>query len=98
MLFSGIFGLISMLFLSVHKNLHIVFALLSLLVGSVGVAIADVTIDACVVQNSGSHQTLAADMRSLCSLSASIGALVGFSISGIFVHLIGPRVRAIFLF
>ncbi|KAK1369975.1 Biopterin transport-related protein BT1 [Heracleum sosnowskyi] len=90
-IFAGIFGLISMLFLSLHKNLHILFALLSLLVGSAGVAIADVTIDACVAQKSGSHPSLAADMQSLCSLSASIGALIGFSISGIFVHLIGPR-------
>ena len=96
-LFSGIFGLISMLFLSLHKSLHIAFALLSLLVGSAGVAIADVTIDACVAQKSGSHPSFAADMQSLCSLSASIGALVGFSISGIFVHLIGPRVCANFL-
>ncbi|WOG83989.1 hypothetical protein DCAR_0103168 [Daucus carota subsp. sativus] len=90
-IFAGIFGLVSMLFLSLHKNLHILFALLSLLVGSAGVAIADVTIDACVAQKSGSHPVLAADMQSLCSLSASIGALIGFSLSGIFVHLIGPR-------
>ncbi|WOG83990.1 hypothetical protein DCAR_0103169 [Daucus carota subsp. sativus] len=90
-IFAGIFGLISMLFLSLHKSLHIAFALLSLLVGSTGVAIADVTIDACVAQKSGSHPSFAADMQSLCSLSTSIGALVGFSISGIFVHLIGPR-------
>ncbi|KAG2700374.1 hypothetical protein I3760_07G227200 [Carya illinoinensis] len=34
---------------------------------------------------------LAADMQSLCALSSSIGALVGFFISGIFVHLIGPK-------
>ncbi|KAL8108811.1 hypothetical protein AgCh_025052 [Apium graveolens] len=59
--------------------------------GSAGVAIADVTIDACVAQKSGSYPSRAADMQSLCSLSASIGALIGFSISGIFVHLIGPR-------
>lgn len=90
-IFAGIFGLISMLFLSLHKMLHIVFALLSLTVGSTGVAIADVTIDACVAQKSGSHPSLAADMQSLCSLSRSIGALVGFCISGIFVHLIGPK-------
>ncbi|KAL5548966.1 hypothetical protein UlMin_004197 [Ulmus minor] len=34
---------------------------------------------------------LDADMQSLCALSSSIGALVGFYISGIFVHLIGPK-------
>ncbi|XP_019224031.1 PREDICTED: probable folate-biopterin transporter 2 isoform X2 [Nicotiana attenuata] len=88
--FAGSLGVVSMLFLSLHKNLHIVFALLSLTAGSAGVAIADVTVDACVAQNSGSHPSLAADMQSLCSLSSSIGALVGFSLSGTLVHLLGP--------
>jgi hypothetical protein len=60
--------------------------------GSTGAAIADVTIDACVVQNSNIRPSLAADMQSLCALSSSIGALMGFSLSGIFVHLIGPKV------
>lgn len=81
-----------MLFLSLHKNLHILFALLFLTAGSAGVAIADVTVDACVAQNSGIHPSLAADMQSLCALSSSIGSLVGFPLSGIFVHLIGPTV------
>ncbi|MBA0564786.1 hypothetical protein Golob_009696 [Gossypium lobatum] len=30
-------------------------------------------------------------MQSLCSLMSAIGALIGFSISGVFVHLIGPK-------
>ncbi|XP_059292306.1 probable folate-biopterin transporter 2 isoform X3 [Lycium ferocissimum] len=89
-LFAGSLGIVSMLFLSLHKNLHIVLALLSLTAGSAAVAIADVTVDACVAQNSGSHPSLAADMQSLCALSSSIGALVGFSLSGILVHLLGP--------
>lgn len=90
-IFAGLIGVISMLFLSLHKNLHIVFALLLMTTGSAGVAIADVTVDACVAQNSGTHPSLAADMQSLCALSSSIGSLVGFSLSGIFVHLIGPN-------
>lgn len=89
---SGILGVTSMLVLSLHQNLHLVLAVLSLTAGSAGVAIADVTIDACVAQNSISHRSLASDMQSLCSLCASIGALVGYSISGVFVHLIGPKV------
>lgn len=80
-----------MLVLSLHK-VHLVLALALLTAGSTGVAIADVTIDACVAQNSISHPSLAADMQSLCALSSSVGALVGFFISGILVHLIGPRV------
>ena len=81
-----------MLLLSFHEKLHLAFAVLSLTGGSSGVAVADVTIDACVAQNSINHPSLASDMQSLCALSSSIGALVGFSISGIFIHLIGPKV------
>lgn len=90
-IFAGIIGIMSMLFLSLHQRLHIVLALMSLTAGSAGVAIADVTVDACVAQNSGSHPSLAADMQSLCALSSSVGALVGFLFSGIFVHVIGPK-------
>lgn len=81
-----------MLLISWHEKLHLGWAILSLTAGSAGVAIADVTIDACVAQNSIKHHSLAADMQSLCALSSSIGALLGFFISGIFVHLIGPKV------
>ncbi|XP_022750345.1 probable folate-biopterin transporter 2 [Durio zibethinus] len=88
---SGLLGLVSMLLISLHSKLHLVFALLALTAGSAGVAIADVTVDACVAQNSISHPSLAADMQSLCTLMSAIGALVGFSISGVFVHLIGPK-------
>ncbi|KAF8392987.1 hypothetical protein HHK36_021228 [Tetracentron sinense] len=88
---AGLLGVISMLLLSLQKKLHIAFALLSLTAGSAGIAIADVTIDACVAQNSISNPSLAADIQSLCGLSSSIGALVGFSISGFLVHLLGPK-------
>ncbi|KAK3026262.1 hypothetical protein RJ639_040474 [Escallonia herrerae] len=88
---NGVLGILSMLFLSLHRNQHIVLALLSLTAGSAGVAMADVTIDACVAENSGAYPSLAPDMQSLCSLSSSIGALIGFSLSGIFVYLIGPE-------
>lgn len=81
-----------MLLISLHSKLHLVFALMALTAGSAGVAIADVTVDACVAQNSISHPSLAADMQSLCALTSATGALVGFSISGVFVHLIGPKV------
>jgi hypothetical protein len=96
---AGLLGATAMLLLSFHENLHLVLAILALTAGSAGVAIADVTIDACVAQNSISHPSLASDMQSLCAFSSSIGALLGFSISGIFVHLIGPMVSLlIFLF
>ncbi|CAI9094665.1 OLC1v1030443C1 [Oldenlandia corymbosa var. corymbosa] len=91
LVFAGCLGLISMLFLSLCKQLHIALALLLLTGRSAGVAIADVTVDACVAQNSGTIPYLAADMQSLCSLSSSIGSLVGFTLSGVFLHLIGPK-------
>lgn len=88
---AGFLGVISMLVLSLQKKLHLAFALLSLMAGSAGIAIADVTIDACVTHNSINHPSLASDMQSLCGMSSSIGALVGFSLSGIFLHLVGPK-------
>ncbi|XP_050218033.1 probable folate-biopterin transporter 2 isoform X2 [Mercurialis annua] len=90
-IFAGLLGVVSMLLLSLHENLHLAFAILSLTAGSAGVAIADVTLDALVAQNSNTHPLLAPDLRSLCTLSSSIGALLGYSISGVFVHLIGSK-------
>ncbi|KDP41941.1 hypothetical protein JCGZ_26959 [Jatropha curcas] len=89
--FAGVLSMVAMLVLSLKKNLHLAFALLSLMAGSAGIAIADVTIDACVTQNSISHPSLAGDMQSLCGLSSSIGALLGFSLSGLLVRIVGPK-------
>ncbi|XP_068651974.1 probable folate-biopterin transporter 2 [Aristolochia californica] len=88
---AGLIGGISMLILSLNSNLHVVVAILCLTTGSAGVAIADVTIDACVAQNSINHPALAGDLQSLCGLSSSIGALIGFSVSGVLAHLIGSQ-------
>ncbi|CAF2065801.1 unnamed protein product [Brassica napus] len=87
----GVLSMVSMMVLSLHKNLQLGLALSCLVAGSAGVAIADVTIDACVTQLSISHPTLAADMQSLCGMSSSIGSLVGFSLSGVLVHLFGSK-------
>ncbi|XVE71280.1 hypothetical protein DITRI_Ditri10aG0138500 [Diplodiscus trichospermus] len=88
---SGLLGVVSMLLISLHSKLQLAFALLALTAGNTAVAVADVTVDACVAQNSISHPSRAADMQSLCALSYSIGGLLGFSISGVFIHLIGPK-------
>ncbi|KAK9130307.1 hypothetical protein Sjap_010794 [Stephania japonica] len=88
---AGLLGVIAMISLSLIGKLPVVFALMFLTLGSTSVAIADVAIDACVAQNSITHPSLAADMISLCGFSSSIGALIGFSISGFLVHLIGPK-------
>lgn len=90
-IFAGLLGVISMLILSLHKKLDVMLALLAMTAGSAGVAIADVTIDACIAQNSMDHPSLAADMQSLNGLCSSVGGLLGFSISGLLVHAIGSQ-------
>lgn len=81
-----------MLMLWLQSEACILRAVLLLTAGSAAVAIADVTIDACVAQNSINHPSLAADMQSLCGLSSSIGGLLGFSISGLLMHAFGSKV------
>lgn len=88
---AGIMGVIAMLVVSLHSKLHVIFALLALMSGSASVAIADVTIDACVAENSLIYPHLAADMISLNGFCASVGGLIGFSISGFLVHAIGSQ-------
>ncbi|KAM3308043.1 putative folate-biopterin transporter 3 isoform X1 [Capsicum chacoense] len=87
----GFIGVVAMLSLSINQNLHLASALLCLMGGSAGAAIADVTIDACVTENSINHPSLASDMQSLCGLSSSVGQLIGYAISGFLVHLIGSK-------
>lgn len=84
--------MMAMLFLSLVQGLHVVPAMLCLMAGSAGIAIADVTIDACITEKVGSHPSLAGDMQSLCGLSSSIGALVGYITSGFLIHLVGSKV------
>lgn len=56
------------------------------------IAIADVTIDACIATNSMERPKLAPDMQSLCGFLSSLGALIGYSTSGFFVHHLGAQV------
>ncbi|MFS7971244.1 putative MFS transporter superfamily, biopterin transporter family [Helianthus anomalus] len=90
-IFAGLVGSIAMLIPAFSTNLPAVCAILSFMTAGAGVAIADVTIDACVTENSISHPSLAGDMQSLCGVSSSIGQLVGFGLSGVLVHIIGPQ-------
>ncbi|TVU12261.1 hypothetical protein EJB05_45896 [Eragrostis curvula] len=88
---AGFIGVFAMLIISLHGKLHALFALLALMTGSASVAIADVTIDACVAENSIIYPNLAADMMSLTGFCSSVGGLFGFSISGFLVHAIGSK-------
>ncbi|GFQ06273.1 probable folate-biopterin transporter 3 [Phtheirospermum japonicum] len=90
-IFAGVLGAISMITLSLEKNLYLGFALLLLICGSAGAAVGDVTIDACVTENSILHPSLAGEMQSLCGLCSSVGQLIGYTISGFLVHLVGSK-------
>lgn len=81
-----------MLSLSLKHKLQLASALLCLTGASAAQAVADVTIDACVTENSISHPSLASDMQSLCGVSSSVGQLIGFTIGGFLVHLIVSKV------
>ncbi|CAL5068693.1 unnamed protein product [Urochloa decumbens] len=88
---AGVIGVSSMLMLSLHRGLGIMPALMALTAQSAGAAVADVTVDALVAQNSITHPPLASDMQSLCGFSSSLGALFGFAISGLLVPSMGSQ-------
>ncbi|XP_028792601.1 probable folate-biopterin transporter 6 isoform X2 [Neltuma alba] len=88
---AGVLGVVSGLTIAVQANLPVVVALLCLIGVSASMAIADVTIDACIARNSIEVRSLAPDLQSLCGFCSSTGALIGFSSSGFFVHHLGPQ-------
>ncbi|XP_051218041.1 probable folate-biopterin transporter 2 [Lolium perenne] len=90
-LLAGVIGVSSMLMLSLQSNPGIVVGVVALTAQSTGAAMADVTLDALVAQNSITNPPLASDMQSLCGFSSSVGSLIGFSISGLLVHLMGGQ-------
>lgn len=89
---AGVIGTVSALTVAFSGNLAAVVALTWLIGVTAGVAIADVTIDACIARNSIEIRSLASDLQSLCGFCSSAGALVGYSTSGFFVHHLGPQV------
>ncbi|XP_071919818.1 probable folate-biopterin transporter 6 [Coffea arabica] len=88
---AGVVGAISALFLALSGNLAVALALGFLIGIMTGVAIADVTIDACIARKSIEIKSLAPDMQSLCGFCSSVGALIGYSSSGFFVHHLGAQ-------
>ncbi|KAI7757619.1 hypothetical protein M8C21_016510 [Ambrosia artemisiifolia] len=72
-------------------KLGVAAALWCLIAIAAGMAMADVTIDACIARNSIELKELAPDMQSLCGVCSSAGALVGYATSGFFVHHLGPQ-------
>ncbi|KAF4351774.1 hypothetical protein F8388_008784 [Cannabis sativa] len=89
---AGVVGAISAAIVAIGGKLTAGVALSCLIGLSAAVAIADVTIDACIARNSIEIRSLASDLQSLCGFSSSAGALIGYSTSGFFVHHLGPQV------
>ncbi|XP_022132082.1 probable folate-biopterin transporter 6 [Momordica charantia] len=88
---AGVVGTVSALALAAKGGLGVLGALGFLIGVSAAMAIADVTIDACIVRSSIEVRWLAQDLQSLCGACSSIGHLIGYSISGLFVHLLGAQ-------
>lgn len=94
---AGFLGTVSSLMVALNGKLSAAVALICLVGVSAALAIADVTIDACIARSSIEIRSVATDLQSLCSFCASAGALVGFSTSGFFVHHVGAQVGTSFL-
>lgn len=89
--FSGMLGMFSTAILAMGVGLSVTSAVVCFVGISTAVAIADVTIDACIAKNSIDKPALAPDMQSLCAFSSSLGALIGYATSGMFVHHLGAQ-------
>ncbi|CAL1353072.1 unnamed protein product [Linum trigynum] len=94
---AGVLGSASALAVALVGELPVAAALTCLVGVTAGMAIADVTIDACIAKSSIEIKGLAADMQSLCGFCSSVGALIGFSTSGLFVHRLGPQLALVLL-
>ncbi|CAJ1972409.1 unnamed protein product [Sphenostylis stenocarpa] len=88
---SGVIGAVSAATVALTGNLAAAAALMCFLGVSASLAIADVTIDACIARNSIEVRELAPDLQSLCGFCSGTGALIGYLASGFFVHRLGPQ-------
>ncbi|XP_043694074.1 probable folate-biopterin transporter 6 [Telopea speciosissima] len=88
---AGVIGFASALIVAITAKFSVLMALLCLIGVTARVAIADVMIDACTARNSIKKPALAPDMQSLCMFCSSVGALIGYSTSGMVVHHLGSQ-------
>ncbi|KAE9599388.1 hypothetical protein Lal_00039393 [Lupinus albus] len=88
---SGLIGTLSAFVLALSPNLHVGPALVCFIGVSASLAIADVTIDACIARTSIELREVASDLQTLCGLCSSVASLIGFLLSGFFVHHLGPQ-------
>lgn len=88
---AGVVGTVSATVVAVGGEVSVVAALMCFVGVSASLAIADVTIDACIARNSIEVPGLAPDLQSLCGFCSGSGALLGYLASGFFVHHLGPQ-------
>ncbi|KAL2317964.1 hypothetical protein Fmac_031840 [Flemingia macrophylla] len=88
---SGLLGALSASAVSLAWTLPPAAALACFIGVSASLAIADVTIDACIAKSSILDRDLAPHLQSLCGFCSGAGALVGYLASGFFVHHLGPQ-------
>ncbi|KAG6649733.1 hypothetical protein CIPAW_07G231000 [Carya illinoinensis] len=88
---AGALGTVSATVVALGGSMAVVVALGSLIGVTAAMAIASVTIDACIARNSIEIRSLAPDLQSLCGFCSSVGSLVGYSSSGFFVHHLGAQ-------
>lgn len=88
----GTLGTVSAMMVAMGGSLAVVVALGCLIGITAALAISNVTIDACIATNSIRMRSLAPDLQSLCAFCSSVGALIGFSTSGVFVRRLGAQV------
>lgn len=93
---AGALGTVSATVVALGGSMAVVVALGSLIGVTAAMAIASVTIDACIARNSIEIRSLAPDLQSLCGFCSSVGSLVGYSSSGFFVHHLGAQVNFLF--
>ncbi|XP_057425291.1 probable folate-biopterin transporter 6 isoform X2 [Lotus japonicus] len=88
---AGVLGTACAIVVALWQGLAAAGAVICFVGVSASLAIADVTIDACIARNSIEVPSLAPELQSLCGYCAGIGALVGYLASGFFVHHLGPQ-------
>lgn len=88
---AGALGAVSALAVALGGDLPVAAAVACLVSLSAAMAVADVTIDACIARSSIEARSLAADLQSLCGFCSSAGALLGYATTGFFLHRLGPQ-------
>lgn len=88
---AGVIGAASAAAVGFIGGLPAAMAVACLIGVNMGMAVASVTIDACIAKGSMEVRELGGDLQSLCGFCSSAGALIGYSSSGFVVRSLGPK-------